>query len=121
MSGYRTTAYVVSPYTKRRAVVSTQYNQTSLLRTMELILGLAADEPIGCHRYADVRLLSSAAGLSALHGFDQQHSPGSNESGAEKSFRPFAAPPCLCLCSACLCASPINAQKTCSIASCGTP
>jgi hypothetical protein len=40
VSGYRTIAYVVSPYTKRRAVVSTQYNQTSLLRTIELILGL---------------------------------------------------------------------------------
>ncbi len=40
VSGYRTTAYVVSPYTRRHAVVSTQYNQTSLLRTMELILGL---------------------------------------------------------------------------------
>ena len=40
VSGYRTTAYVVSPYTKRGAVVSTQYNQTSLLRTMELMLGL---------------------------------------------------------------------------------
>jgi YVTN family beta-propeller protein len=40
VSGYRTTAYVVSPYTKREQVVSTQYNQTSLLRTMELILGL---------------------------------------------------------------------------------
>ncbi|MSR40864.1 MAG: phosphoesterase [Phycisphaerales bacterium] len=40
VSGYRTTAFVVSPYTKRGAVVSTQYNQTSLLRTMELMLGL---------------------------------------------------------------------------------
>ena len=40
VSGYRTTAYVVSPYTKRGAIVSTQYNQTSLLRTMELMLGL---------------------------------------------------------------------------------
>src|SRR6185436_8451618 len=40
VSGYRTTAYVASPYTKRRTVVSTQYNQTSLLRTMELMLGL---------------------------------------------------------------------------------
>jgi hypothetical protein len=40
VSGYRTTAYVVSPYTKRKVVISTQYNQTSLLRTMELILGL---------------------------------------------------------------------------------
>jgi YVTN family beta-propeller protein len=40
VSGYRTTAYVASPYTKRGTVVRTQYNQTSLLRTMELILGL---------------------------------------------------------------------------------
>ena len=40
VSGYRTTCYVVSPYTKRRQTISTQYNQTSLVRTMELILGL---------------------------------------------------------------------------------
>lgn len=40
VSGYRTTAYVISPYTKRGTVVGTQYNQTSLLRTMELMLGL---------------------------------------------------------------------------------
>ena len=40
VSGYRTTAYVISPYTRRGAVVSTQYNQTSVLRTIELILGL---------------------------------------------------------------------------------
>ena len=40
VSGYRTTAYVVSAYTKRGAVVGTQYNQTSVLRTMELMLGL---------------------------------------------------------------------------------
>jgi YVTN family beta-propeller protein len=40
VSGYRTTAYCVSPYTKRGAVVSTQYNTTSLVRTIEQILGL---------------------------------------------------------------------------------
>lgn len=40
VSGYRTTAYIASPYTKRGTVVSTQYNQTSLLRTIELILGV---------------------------------------------------------------------------------
>ena len=40
VSGYRTTAYCVSPYTKRGAVVSTQYNTTSILRTIEQILGL---------------------------------------------------------------------------------
>ncbi len=40
VSGYRTTAFVISPYTPRGKVISTQYNQTSVLRTIELILGL---------------------------------------------------------------------------------
>ena len=40
VSGYRTTAYVASPFTRRHTVIHTQYNQTSLLRTIELILGL---------------------------------------------------------------------------------
>jgi YVTN family beta-propeller protein len=40
VSGYRTTAYIASAYTKRGQTIRTQYNQTSLLRTMELILGL---------------------------------------------------------------------------------
>jgi len=40
VSGYRTTAYCASPYTRRGAVVGTQYNTTSLLRTIEQILGL---------------------------------------------------------------------------------
>lgn len=39
-SGYRTTCYVASPYAKRGARISTQYNTTSVLRTMEQILGL---------------------------------------------------------------------------------
>jgi DNA-binding beta-propeller fold protein YncE len=40
VSGYRTTAYCISPYTRRSTVVSTQYNTTSIIRTMEQILGL---------------------------------------------------------------------------------
>lgn len=40
VSGYRTTAYCLSPYTKRGQVISTQYNTTSMIRTMEQILGL---------------------------------------------------------------------------------
>ncbi len=40
VSGYRTTAYCISPYAKRKSVVSTQYNTTSLIRTIEQILGL---------------------------------------------------------------------------------
>ncbi len=40
VSGYRTTAYVASAYTKRHTVVSVNYNQTSIVRTIELMLGL---------------------------------------------------------------------------------
>ena len=40
VDAHRTTAYVISPYTKRNAVDSTMYSTTSMLRTMELILGL---------------------------------------------------------------------------------
>jgi YVTN family beta-propeller protein len=40
VDAHRTTAYVISPYTKRGAVDSTMYSTTSMLRTMELILGL---------------------------------------------------------------------------------
>ncbi len=40
VSGYRTTAWCISPWVKRGATVSTLYNTTSLLRTMEQILGL---------------------------------------------------------------------------------
>lgn len=40
VSGYRTTAFCISPYAKRGAIVSTQYNTTSVLRTIEQILGI---------------------------------------------------------------------------------
>jgi YVTN family beta-propeller protein len=40
IDGHRTVALVISPYTKRKALDSTNYNQTSMVRTMELILGL---------------------------------------------------------------------------------
>ncbi len=40
VSGYRTTCYVASPYARRGAVVGTQYNTTSVLRTIHQILGM---------------------------------------------------------------------------------
>lgn len=41
VDGKRTVAFCISPYTKRGEVISTQYNQNSILRTIELILGLS--------------------------------------------------------------------------------
>ncbi len=40
VDGRRTIAFCISPYTKRGQVISKHYNQNSILRTMELILGL---------------------------------------------------------------------------------
>jgi hypothetical protein len=40
IDGHRTVALVVSPYTRRKVVDSTNYNQTSMVRTIELMLGL---------------------------------------------------------------------------------
>jgi len=40
VDGHRTIAFCISPYTKRGIVESTHYNQNSILRTIELILGL---------------------------------------------------------------------------------
>lgn len=41
VDGHRTVSFCVSPYTKRGSVDSTFYTQNSILRTIELILGLA--------------------------------------------------------------------------------
>ena len=41
VDAHRSPALVISPYTKRNAVVSTMYSTSGILRTMELILGLA--------------------------------------------------------------------------------
>jgi hypothetical protein len=40
VDAHRTVAMVISPYTKRRTTDSTMYSTSSMLRTMELILGL---------------------------------------------------------------------------------
>lgn len=40
VDAHRSTALVISPYTKRRVTVSEMYSTASMLRTMELILGL---------------------------------------------------------------------------------
>jgi YVTN family beta-propeller protein len=41
VDAHRTVGLVISPYTKRKYVDSTQYSTVSMVRTMELILGLA--------------------------------------------------------------------------------
>src|SRR5204862_4643963 len=40
VEGHRITAFVASPYARHGAVVSTHYDQVSVIRTIELILGM---------------------------------------------------------------------------------
>lgn len=40
VDGHRTVAFAICPYTKRKAVDSTNYNQTGMVKTIELMLGL---------------------------------------------------------------------------------
>src|SRR5262245_63132975 len=40
VDGHRTVAQVISPYTKRKYVDDNNYNQTGMVKTIELILGL---------------------------------------------------------------------------------
>ena len=40
VDAHRTVAFVISPYTKRKFVDSTCYNQTGMVKTIELVLGL---------------------------------------------------------------------------------
>lgn len=40
VDSHRSVAYIISPYTKRRVVLSTNYNSVSLVRTMEDLLGI---------------------------------------------------------------------------------
>jgi DNA-binding beta-propeller fold protein YncE len=42
IDGHRSLCLVISPYTKRKEVISTFYNQTSVLHTIERILGIPA-------------------------------------------------------------------------------
>jgi DNA-binding beta-propeller fold protein YncE len=75
VSGYRTTCYVASAYTKRHTTVSTAFNQPSVLRTIELMLGLppmnqfdAIATPMGdCFMdHFDPRPYQTVANLTAL-------------------------------------------------------
>ena len=55
VDAHRTPAFVISPWARHGAVVSTRYDQYSMLRTAELILGHAAARPQRRAGHADVR------------------------------------------------------------------
>ena len=93
VSAYRTTGYVVSNYSRLQKTVHTNYNQTSLLRTIEQILGLPpmniidataspmfdcfTDKPTATFKY------SVKKNLVAL---DEMNKPVENQKGASLKF-----------------------------------
>jgi len=70
VDAHRTIAFVVSPHTKRKFVDSTMYSTSSMLRTMELILG-----------------------LQPMSQFDAAATPMFNSFQPQPDVRPFAALP----------------------------
>ena len=70
VDAHRTIAFVISPWTKRRFVDSTMYSTSSMLRTMELILG-----------------------LKPMSQFDAAATPMFHSFNTESDLRPFAALP----------------------------
>jgi phospholipase C len=66
VDSHRSPAYVVSPYTRRGAVDSTLYNTTSVLRTIELILGL---KPMTMFDAAARPMANAFAGAPNLAGY----------------------------------------------------
>ncbi len=67
VDAHRTTAFVFSPYTKRGAVDSTMYSTSSMLRTMELILGLKPMSQYDAAATPMFNSFQSAPDLSPYH------------------------------------------------------
>jgi hypothetical protein len=70
IDGHRTVAMVISPYTSRRLVDSTNYNQTSMIRTMELILGLPPMNQFDASASAMTGCFDGAANLTPYDAVD---------------------------------------------------
>src|SRR5215510_9119795 len=66
VDSHRTAGLVISPYVKRGVVDSTMYTTVSMLRTMELLLGLA---PLTQHDAAAPPMVGSFMGKPDLSGF----------------------------------------------------
>ena len=89
VDSHRAPVFVISPYTRRGIVDSRMYNQTSVLRTMELILGLrpmthfdAAAPPMfaGFSRTPDIRPYNLIPPKTSLTDRNAANAPGAQQS-----------------------------------------
>ena len=67
VDAHRTVSLVISPYTKRGYVDSTQYSTVSMIRTMELILRLATVVAVRRGGQTDVRELYEHTGFDTVY------------------------------------------------------
>ncbi len=89
VDAHRSTAFIVSPYTKRKYVDSTMYTGSSMLRTMELILGLP---PMSQYDAAAIPMFNSFTNQADLTAYrhhaariDMNEVNAPNAPGAQKS------------------------------------
>ncbi|MBI2687937.1 MAG: hypothetical protein HYX27_16635 [Acidobacteria bacterium] len=76
---HRVPAFVISPYTKRGVLDSTFYNTASMLRTMELILGLS---PMTMHDAGAAPMVNAFTDTPELKGFTAERPAVSLEGAA---------------------------------------
>jgi YVTN family beta-propeller protein len=67
VDGHRTIALVISPYTRHRFIDSTNYNQTGMVKTIELILGLRPMNQLDLSATPMRRCFGAEADLTAYH------------------------------------------------------
>jgi YVTN family beta-propeller protein len=67
VDAHRSTAYVISPYTKRNHIDHTMYSTSSMLRTMELILGLPPMSQYDAAAMPMYRCFSKSADLTPFN------------------------------------------------------
>lgn len=91
VDAHRTVSLVISPYTKRSFVDSTQYSTVSMIRTMELILGL---EPLSQYDAAARPMFNSFTNVADLKPYDLEKAQINLEAkndtlayGADRSMR----------------------------------
>lgn len=92
VDAHRTVAFAISPYTKRKFVDSTCYNQTGMVKTIELILGLppmnqldlSATPMINC--FADKPDLKPYKCVANKQALDQMNPPKDKLTGAAREW-----------------------------------
>ena len=86
VDAHRTVGLVISPYTKRKHVDSTQYQTVSMIRTMELILGLS---PLSQYDAAARPMFHSFTDVPDLTAY--KHTPAEIDLNAKNDKKAFGA------------------------------